>query len=423
MSLQIIDTTTYIIGIQGKGCALKSKSLSAKLRSKKMQQVKNNANQIKRQKEPLEAITKNSNNSTKPTTESNLLGANHSECDQYEINSVNKKKRKIISSSGAVNNVQLIQKPYIKPKVIPKNAGMSPVPKKIQIIPNCSQINVQPNNFIEIPQASQEQNVQPTTINVSPMTVNAQREIHNNWTKTNINTLRQSKAKSCRGASKTVIEDVSLQSQNDGDDSNTAVQKHLLQSQQRHIGNSVHIIGQQPTSTQSMSPLFAKSNQKNNFPQEQLRSQHLASGNIRIASVPQQQLLFQQLNPNVTKSSVKADGQQQSNVQFTNVNVKKSLGDLNANQALPGPSSSSSAGGPVHIKHARLAMGKQKLEKLLPENYEHMRQSIMASLLKTNPEMFIGGQPVIGEITKNPSTSQTNNAAVQNPDTQSHSDV
>lgn len=416
-----------MIGIQGKTCV--SKSSSMKHQNKKPQQTKNDARQSQQQKEPpqlqqqQQPIVENSGNSI----ESSSSGVGRPAADQYEISPASKRRKKVIPSPTAtMNNIQVIQKPYIQPKATPpQKAVLKTVQKNIQIasLSPSQIINVQSDNNStgQIPRTSQ-QTAEPT----AAANVVSQRQILNNRTKTNVNSARQSRAKTRRDAAKTadghvVLHDVAIQPQQLG-----------------RFRNSIHIVGQNnqqqsSTSTQSASPLAAKLNQKNSvgvLQQQQLRSQpnHRIGGNIRIAgiNVLQQQSLFQQLNPNVTMTANKGNGQQQSNIRLTSVNVKKSVGNLNAHQVLsskPGPSSSTAAaGGPsvVRVKQPKLTMGKQKLEKLLPENYEQMRQSIMASLFKTNPEMFVGGQPVIGEITRNPSTAQPNNDAAktaQDPET------
>lgn len=399
MSLQIIDNIPYIIGIQGKVC--ESKPTSTKHRKRSSQLPKNNLQQPREPSQSsklsfLHPTTENSN-SMKPGSSSTGMT---SACDS-QINSVNKKKRKIISSSDS--NVKLLQKPYIKSK--------GSLQRNIQITsPNSTQTNIQSSSDQFVQQS--QQNVQPTTINLSQ-----------NQVTMNVNT-KQSKAKNCRNskAVKMDVEEQFVYRLQDSDKSNVMAPQQ--QSVQHHLGNNIHIANSTNKQQQSLTPaqlktqISTKLNQKNNAKQEQIRSQHLIGGNILITgtNIQQQQQSLFQLRPNISKSSIgNIQQQHQSNIRLTNMNVTKTLGDnvtinnvrktnMSAQQGLS--KASTSVSGPIQIGKKKLSTGKYTLGKVLPENYQKMRKSVMESLLKTNPEMFVGGQTIIGEIIRNPSTTK-----------------
>lgn len=147
---------------------------------------------------------------------------------------------------------------------------------------------------------------------------------------------------------------------------------------------------------------------------------HITSANVS------QQPLFQHLQPNtlMTKINVQQrQSQQQIGVRLTNANASQSqTSDLNA-QHVSKPSVSSIPSVPI-----RVAIRQQKpqlsttqsptLEKMPAEDYAKLRQAVMTSLLQSNPELFSRGQPVIGEITRSQSVAQSMDVSKSNSQTE-----
>lgn len=151
---------------------------------------------------------------------------------------------------------------------------------------------------------------------------------------------------------------------------------------------------------------------RKNIPQQeqqqlQTRILHKTSTN------PSQQ--YPKIQPNKSASKKKfvqtQQSQQQTNFELVEVNVAQSLTSGSETQPQVSSSSTSAASVPVRValKQQQSTSESQSpsFEKLPPEEYERLRQAVMASLLQTNPGMFSHGQPVISDIIRSQPTNQS----------------
>lgn len=437
MSLKLINSVVYIIGIPGKATLPGSSSKKC---------IVSDSNQIKcephtsqqQQSEPSifnklfskTHIVENNGNSVLPLFELNSSQINLSTCDlHYQLNN-NSKNTQVssdflqmnlqhapfnlttdeiskLNSENQSNNIRLIHKPSIKA-----------IQTNVQITnPSSSQKNIQPTNI----SASQPF----TNVSVSPQShITNIRQLGKNQLPIN-KKLQHLKLQNST-VQTTNIQDIQEQHQSQLQETNQSTNVFVQQQPmlQYVLGNNVHManVGVQKQQQQPVilpRPISQKS-QKNILQQEIQRG----NSNIKITrkNIVQQPQL-QQIRPNTPKVKINIQQrkpQHQTNIRLANVNVSQSvddiskpnpeLSDLNTQYMSKSGPSLSPAGVSIRssIKAQKPAMATKppSLEKMPPEDYARLRQTVMASLLQTNPEIFTRGQTVIGEITRSQSTNR-----------------
>lgn len=439
MSLKLIDSVVYTIGTPGKATLPSSSSKKRTIRDSN--RVKCESQQ--QQGEPSTFnklfskphIIENNGNFELSSTQINL-----STCDlQYQINNNSKNTQQVssdflqmnlqhspfnltsdemtkLNSENQSKNIRLIQKPSIKA-----------IQKNVQITnPSSSQINVQPTSI------NTSQPLTNANVPLQSHITNIQHQIGKNQLPIN---KKLPHLKLQNSTAQTTKVDIQEQHQSQLQETNLSTNVFVQQQPmlQYVLGNNIHMANPCVQKQQQQSQLqpvilprpMSQKSQKNILQHETQKQTQRAGSNIKITrkNVLQQPQL-QQIRPNTPKTKIniqQRQPQQQTSVRLANVNVSKSiddniskpnslLSDLNTQyMSKPGPSLTP-VGVPIRssIKAQKPIMTTKppSLEKMPPEDYARLRQTVMASLLQTNPEMFTRGQTVIGEITRSQSTNQ-----------------
>lgn len=422
MSLKISDNIVYTIGLPGKSAAPKSSIIKNQSNSTKKtgnntqhestflgdispfklflpQHVENNDKSIKESLLGLNTTKmKSSLNDFKyqltiDPSDTTLLTPDFFKMDlEHPPFNLTRDEASKLNSEYQSNKIKLTQKPA---KTKTNQHGKRSSVQKISKTTNTNSSSKRKNSLHQsitkhVPQQSQITNTQ---------------QISNNQSSTNANLQN-------------------LQLQNFGDptvqtintDTEESLQLKQMQLLQTKSVNSIHKASTSKQHQKKLTPKpvrtrLATQSVRKNIPQQdqqqlQTRILHKTSTN------PSQQ--YPKIQPNKSVSKTKnvqtRQPQQQTNFGLAEVNVAQSLTSGSDTQPQMSSPSMSAVSVPV-----RMALTQQKssgsqspsFEKLPPEEYERLRQAVMASLLQTNPGMFSHGQPVIGEITRSQPTNQS----------------
>lgn len=425
MSLKIIDNIVYTVGLPGKSAVPKSSIMKNQLNSTKKignnshaqheskslvdispfklfipQHVENNDKSLKRDLLGLNSTKmKSSLNDFKyqltiDPSDTTLLTPDFFKIDlERPPFNLTRDEANKLNSEYQPNKIKITQKPT---KTKTTQHGKRSSVKKNSKTTNTNSSSKRKNSSNQsiakhVPQQSQMTNAQQT---------------RNNQSSTNVN-LQNLQLQSFGDPTVEIIE-------TDTQEPLQPKQKQLLQ---KKAGNSIHKASTSKQQQKKLTPkpartrLATQSVRKNILQQDQ---QQLQTNIIHKPSTnPSQQQQYQKIQPNRSKKKnvQTRQLQQQTNFGLSDVNAAHSDSSHSDTQPQVSSPSVSAAGVPVRValKHKKSTSGSQSpsAEKLPPEEYERLRQAVMASLLQTNPGMFSHGQPVIGEITRSQPTNQS----------------
>lgn len=469
MSLKIVGTTVYTIGIQGKSTLPKPslkhhKESSQRVENDPIQPKQPHQQQQRLQNESVPGlkqffschVVENNGNSvrslqglsskivkTSSSEASNQLSFNPKNITQFsqdclKINLQNLPADivKKLKSEYQSNHIKLVQSPSKKLKKNQKSALPSPtVQKNVQkTIPINSQILIQSTDGQQT-----KPNVQVTSINSNQQSTNThailqskitnlqQHKIVNNQLKMNMN-LQNLQLQNCR--------DSNLQL------TNTDIhEQHQLQLEDcKETKLSINKVVQQQRQKPQRKPVITRVTpqmiQKSAVHLEQ-QLQHGVGNSIQIGSTNVlQQPLFHQFRSNtlLAKVNVQQRQQQQTNIQLANINVQQSLSDsaprtnpriydFNAQNTSKPISSLPSTGVPIRLairqQKPKSAIQSPTTEQSTVDEYDQMRLAMMDSMLQANPDLFLSGQTTISEIKGSQFMTQSIDLTEPSPGTES----
>lgn len=177
-------------------------------------------------------------------------------------------------------------------------------------------------------------------------------------------------------------------------------QQPLLQKDE---GNSSTGIGQQQPKTRPLARARTrntkKSNQKSVLQEEQQLPQNYVGGNFISSPTTLQQPLYQQIGPNTQPTKLSVQQQNPTHIRLANRNISQTKKSSFSTQNI------STASMPI-----RLTVGQKILtvETQSPRNdYRRLSPTSVDSLLCTNPGIVSSDQPVFSEVTKSESSDNT----------------